>query len=77
VASSALEGPAEYFAEHPFAWAVSMSGAGTAAGILAARSVKSVGSRRVMWATLFLLEIVILAGIFMLPRNTHRSRSHT
>jgi hypothetical protein len=77
VASSTLQGPAKYLAEHPFVWAASMSGAGTAAGIFAARSVKAEGSRRVMWATLFALEIVILAGIFTLPRSTQRSESPT
>ncbi len=77
MASRALQGPARYLAEHPFARAASMSGAGTAAGIFAARSVKSRGSRRLLWAMLFVLEIVILAGIFTLPKGTHRSESPT
>lgn len=75
MASRALAGPAKYLAEHPVAWAASMSGAGTAAGIFAARSIRSRGSRRIMWAALFVLEMVILAGIFTLPRKAQRSGS--
>jgi hypothetical protein len=74
MASRALAGPAKYLAQHPLAWAASMSGAGTAAGVFAARSVKSRGSRRIMWAAFFALEVAILAGVFALPRRAQRSQ---
>lgn len=58
-----LEGPARFFAEHPFAHALALAGAGTAAGVFGARAVRGRGPARAGWALLCALEIGILFGI--------------
>jgi len=64
-----LRGPVGYLAEHSTARALSLSGAGTAAGVFATRALRSRGARRVGWALLAVLQVVIFVGILNVRRQ--------
>lgn len=71
----ASQGPTQYLVTHPVAYAVSLSGAGTAAGAFAIRAVRSHGPRRLGWIALSALEVFIFCGILRL-RSRPRADSN-
>jgi hypothetical protein len=70
-------GPGTFFARHPALYALSLSGAGTAVGIFAARAAQSRGSRRLGWSLLFVLEAAIFIGIVVVREGARRPTSGT
>lgn len=66
MASRELQGPTKYIVEHPGVYALSLSLAGTAVGMFAARAAKSRGLKRLGWVLLLILESIIFVGIFRL-----------
>ncbi len=66
---SCLNGPGEFFANNSLAYILSLSSAGTAVGIFAARAITSRGLRRLGWAILSALEAVIFIGIIVVTEE--------
>lgn len=65
-------GPGSFFSEHPAAFALSLAGAGTAIGMFAWRAARARGARRLGWAALFALEVVIFVGIVVAREDARR-----
>jgi hypothetical protein len=72
-----LNGPGKFFADHPAVYALSLSGAGTAVGVFAARAAQSRGTRRLGWIILFALEAAIFIGVVVVREDARRSTSPT
>ena len=66
---SCMNGPGVFFANNALAYALSLSGAGTAVGIFAARAATSRGLKRLGWALLSALEAVIFIGIIVVTEK--------
>ena len=66
-------GPGSFFAAHPAAYAISLSGAGAAGGVFASRAARSRGLKRLGWILLFALEVAIFIGIVSSTGNAKRS----
>lgn len=72
---SCTDGPGEYLATHPVAYALSVAGAGTAVGVFASRAATSRGLRRLGWVLLFALEATIFVGVVVATENAKRAVS--
>jgi hypothetical protein len=72
---SRLNGPGEFFANNAFAYALSLSGAGTAVGLFATRAATARGLKRLGWALLSALEAVIFIGIIVVTEEAKRAAS--
>ena len=72
---SYTNGPGEFFANNALAYALSLSGAGTAVGLFAARAATSRGLSRLGWALLSALEAVIFIGIIVVTEEAKRAAS--
>jgi len=66
-------GPGSFFAAHPVAYAVSLSGAGTATGVFASRAARTRGLKRIGWILLVALEAAIFIGIVSSTEHAKRS----
>ena len=70
---SCAQGPGEFFANNPLAYALSLSGAGTAVGLFATRAATSRGLKRLGWALLSALEAIIFIGIIVVTEEAKRA----
>jgi hypothetical protein len=71
---SRANGPGEFFARHPVAYSLSLSGAGAAVGIFASRAARSRGPRRLGWILLSALEAMTFVGIIVVTRQAKKGR---
>ncbi len=69
---SAIDGPASFFATHPVAYSLSLSGAGAATAVFATRAARSSGIKRAGWALLCALEAAIFMGIVTSTESAKR-----
>jgi len=72
---SRANGPGEFLASRPVAYSLSLSGAGAAAGIFAYRAAASRGLKRVGWALLSALEVMIFFGVAVVTEDAKRAAS--
>lgn len=70
---SCAQGPGEFFANHPLAYVLSLSGAGAAVGLFATRAATSRGLERLGWALLSALEAIIFIGIIVVTEEAKRA----
>jgi len=63
------KGPGQFFAAHPIAYAMSLTGAGFAVAVLASRATRARGLKRQGWILLSALEAVIFVGIVTSKRT--------
>jgi len=69
---SGTDGPGGFFATHPTAYALSLSGAGTATALFASRAARATGMKRAGWAMLCALEAVVFIGIVTSTQRAKR-----